>query len=97
MATRHWLVAGVRPDVVTAVLARFGRRERAWVEGARGKGCGPKDERKPLPTQVPGFEVPAQIKEYVNNFFGAVEAAKILKECGGFAIAEFAASKDALK
>jgi len=47
--------------------------------------------------KVPGLEVPAQIKEYVNNFFGAVEAAKIMKECGGFAIAEFAASKDALE
>ena len=35
--------------------------------------------------------------EYVNNFFGAVDAAKIMKECGGYAVAEFVASKDALK
>jgi len=47
--------------------------------------------------KVPGFEVPEQIKEYVNNFFGAVDEAKIMKECGGFAIAEYVASKDALK
>ena len=46
---------------------------------------------------MPGFEVPEQIKEYVNNFFGAVDEAKIMKECGGFAIAEYVASKDALK
>ena len=26
--------------------------------------------------KVPGLEVPARIKEYVNNFFGAVDAAK---------------------
>ena len=39
-----------------------------------------------------GLEVPAQIKEYVNAFFAAVDAAKILKECGGYSIAEYAAS-----
>ena len=33
---------------------------------------------------------------YVNAFFGAVDAAKIMKECGGYSIAEFAASKDKL-
>jgi len=47
--------------------------------------------------KVPGLEVPARIKEYVNNFFGAVDSAKIMKECGGYAVAEFVASKDALK
>tara|TARA_B100000795_G_scaffold139868_1_gene104702 strand:+ start:156 stop:821 length:666 start_codon:yes stop_codon:yes gene_type:complete len=46
--------------------------------------------------KVDGLEVPAQIKEYVNAFFGAVDAAKIMKECGGYSIAEFAASKDKL-
>merc|ERR1712194_655997 len=61
--------------------------------------------------KVPGLEVPARIKEYGNNFFGAVErprltptltltltltqtqtqvdSAKIMKECGGYAVAEF--------
>jgi len=47
--------------------------------------------------KVPGLEVPAQIKEYVNSFFGAVDEAKIMKTFGGFAIAEYVASKDALK
>ena len=37
--------------------------------------------------EVDGLEVPAQIKEYVNAFFAAVDAAKILKECGGYSIA----------
>ena len=43
-----------------------------------------------------GLEVPAQIKEYVNAFFGAVDAAKILKEYGGYSIAEYTASRDKL-
>jgi hypothetical protein len=43
--------------------------------------------------KVDGLEVPAQIKEYVNAFFAAVDAAKILKECGGYSIAEYAASR----
>ena len=47
-----------------------------------------------------GLEVPAQIKEYVNAFFGAVDAAKIMKESqkeyGEPSIAEFTASKDKL-
>ena len=50
--------------------------------------------------KVDGLEVPAQIKEYVNAFFGAVDAAKImkesLKEYGEPSIAEFTASKDKL-
>ena len=46
--------------------------------------------------KVEGLEVPAQIKEYVNAFFGAVPAAGIMKECGGYSIAEFATSKDKL-
>ena len=50
--------------------------------------------------KVDGLEVPAQIKEYVNAFFGAVDAAKIMKESqkeyGEPSIAEFTASKDKL-
>ena len=50
--------------------------------------------------KVDGLEVPAQIKEYVNAFFGAVDAAKVmkesLKEYGEPSIAEFTASKDKL-
>ena len=46
--------------------------------------------------KVDGLEVPAQIKEYVNAFFAAVDAAKILKECGGYSIAEYAASRPKL-
>jgi len=46
--------------------------------------------------KVEGFEVPEQIKEYVNAFFGAVDAANIMKECDGFSIAEWAATKDKL-
>ena len=38
--------------------------------------------------------VPEQIKEYVNAFFGAVDAAKVMKECDGYSIAEWFASKD---
>ena len=73
------------------LAGRGGRGERAHACEERAPTCSAPR------TQVPGFEVPAQIKEYVNNFFAAVEAAKIMKECGGFAIAEYAASKDALK
>ena len=46
--------------------------------------------------KVDGLKVPAQIKEYVDAFFGAVDAAKILKECGGYSIAEYTASRDKL-
>ena len=46
--------------------------------------------------KVDGLEVPAQIKEYVDAFFGAVDAAKILKEYGGYSIAEYTASRDKL-
>ena len=47
--------------------------------------------------KVDGFKVPAQIKEYVDAFFGAVDAAKILKEYGGYSIAEYTASRDKLE
>ena len=46
--------------------------------------------------KVDGLKVPAQIKEYVDAFFGAVDAAKILKEYGGYSIAEYTASRDKL-
>ena len=47
--------------------------------------------------EVDGLEVPAQIKEYVNDFFGAVDAAKVMKECDGYSIAEWFASQIASK
>ena len=43
--------------------------------------------------KVDGLEVPAQIKEYVNAFFGAVDAAKVMKVCDGYSIAEWFASQ----
>jgi glutathione S-transferase len=46
--------------------------------------------------KVDGLKVPAQIKEYVDAFFGAVDAAKILKEYSGYSIAEYTASRDKL-
>lgn len=46
--------------------------------------------------KVDGLEVPAQIKEYVNAFFGAVDAAKVMKKCDGYAIAEWFEDKDKL-
>ena len=47
--------------------------------------------------KLDGFKVPAQIKEYVDAFFGAGDAAKILKEYGGYSIAEYTASRDKLE
>ena len=47
--------------------------------------------------EVDGLELPAQIKEYVNAFFGAVDAAKVMKECDGYSIAEWFASQIASK
>ena len=47
--------------------------------------------------EVDGLKVPAQIEEYVNAFFGAVEAAKVMKECNGYSIAEWFASQIASK
>ena len=47
--------------------------------------------------EVDGLKVPAQIQEYVNAFFGAVDAAKVMKECDGYSIAEWFASQIASK
>jgi len=47
--------------------------------------------------EVDGLKVPAQIKEYVNAFFAAVDAAKVMKECDGYSIAEWFASRIASK
>jgi len=49
---------------------------------------------QPVMKTKTGFEVSAEAQKYVENFLASVKASEFLKSAGGFAIAEYAKSKE---
>lgn len=50
---------------------------------------------QPAMQKKAGFEAPARVKKFCEDFMAATAASKFMEEAGGFSIKEFAASKEA--